>query len=268
MFDKGKIIDEIKSLKEEKNAVILAHNYQRGEVQEIADFTGDSLDLSRKAANTDADLIVFCGVRFMAETASILNPDKKVLLPDRFASCELAEMCTVEDLRREMQNHPTASVVSYVNSLAQVKAISDICCTSSNAVDVVRSLKNEEILFLPDRHLASFVAEKVPEKKIIPWDGYCYVHQEINLDKLNCFKQRYPDAVVIVHPECAPEVRKLSDYVGSTAQMQRFVENSEETEYVVGTEDGLTYRLEKDNPNKTFLFCGRNLCRHEEKHFA
>jgi len=256
MFDRDRIVDEIAALKEEKNAVILAHNYQRGEVQEIADFTGDSLDLSRKAASTDADLIIFSGVRFMAETAFILNPDKKVLLPDRFASCELARMCTVKALQREMENHPAAAVVSYVNSFAQIKAVSDICCTSSNAVDVVRSLGNEEIIFLPDRHLASFVAERVSEKKIIPWNGYCYVHQEINLDKIRYLKQRYPDAAVMAHPECPPEVRRLSDFVGSTAQMQRYVENMKKKEYIVGTEDGLTYRLKRDNPNKTFYPVG------------
>ena len=256
MFDKGKIEQEINVLKEEKNAVILAHNYQRGDVQDIADYTGDSLDLSKKAVDTDASIIVFCGVRFMAETASILNPDKKVLLPDPFASCELAKTCNVKELKKEMKKHPDASVVSYVNSFADIKAMSDICCTSSNAVDVVRSLENEEIIFLPDRHLASFVAERILDKRIIPWKGYCYVHQEINLDKIRYFKQRYPDAAVMVHPECVPEVRKFSDFVGSTAQMQRYVEKTEKGEYVVGTEDGLIYRLKKDNPNKMFYPVG------------
>jgi len=256
MSDRGKIEEEIRNLKEEKNAVILAHNYQRGEVQDIADFTGDSLDLSKKAVHTNADLILFSGVRFMAETASILNPDKKVLLLDQYAGCELAKMCTAEDLKRKMNEHPGASIVSYVNSFAEIKAMSDICCTSSNAVDVVRSVENEEIIFLPDRNLASFVAERVPDKTIIPWQGYCYVHQEINLDKIRYFKQRYPNSVLMVHPECVAEVRKLADFIGSTAQMQRHVERTEEEEYIVGTEDGLTYRLRKDNPNKTFYSVG------------
>ena len=256
MIEERELKERIRKLKKERNAIILAHNYQRGNVQDVADFTGDSFGLSKKAVNTEANIIVFSGVRFMAETASILNPDKKVLLPDPYAGCELAEMCTVKELERERKRHPGAAVVSYVNSFASIKAMSDICCTSSNAVDVVRSLPNDEVLFLPDRNLASYVAERVQNKKIIPWDGYCYVHQDINLDKINDLKRRYPDAAVMVHPECVPGVRETADFVGSTAQMERYARDAKKEKYIVGTEDGLVYRLKRDNPDKMFTSVG------------
>jgi quinolinate synthase len=255
MYNKD-LVEEIKKLKELKNAVILAHNYQRPEIQDIADYTGDSLDLSRKASNTDKDIIVFSAVRFMAETAAILNPDKKVLLPDQHAGCGLAEMCKVEALLKEMDKYPDASVVSYVNTFADVKAVSDICCTSSNAVDVVKSLSNKQILFVPDRNLATYVNKRNPGKMIIPYPGYCYVHQEIDPDKILELKQRYPDALTMVHPECPPIVRELADFIGSTAQMEEYVKNTEKKCYIVGTEDGLSYRLRKDNPDKNFYFVG------------
>jgi quinolinate synthase len=256
MIEKSELEERIEKLKKEKKAVILAHNYQRGSVQDVADFTGDSFGLSKKAVTTEANIIVFSGVRFMAETASILNPDKRVLLPDPYAGCELAEMCTAKELEKEIKKHPGAAVVSYVNSFASIKAMSDICCTSSNAVDVVKSLPNAEVLFLPDRNLASFVAERVRDKKIIPWDGYCYVHQEINPDKINSFRRRYPDAAVMVHPECIPEVREMADFVGSTAQMEQYARDAKEQEYIVGTEEGLIYRLRRDNPDKKFYSVG------------
>ena len=247
---------QVRELKRKKNAIILCHNYQRGAVQNVADFTGDSLELSMKAVRANADIIVFAGVRFMAETAAILNPEKKVLLPDPYAGCELAEICTANELEKKMKKHPGAAVVSYVNSFATIKALSDICCTSSNAVDVVKSLPNEEVLFLPDRNLASFVAERVRDKKIIPWEGYCYVHQNINPDKINSFKRRYPNAAVMVHPECIREVREMADFVGSTGQMERYVRSLKIQEYIIGTEEGLVYRLEKDNPEKKFYSVG------------
>jgi len=252
----NKLASEIRKLKEEKNAIILAHNYQRGEIQDIADYTGDSLELSIKASETDADIIVFSAVRFMAETASILNPDKKVLLPDKYASCRLAEMCPVGKLREWKEKHPDFAVVSYVNTFADVKAESDICCTSSNAVHVVKSLPDHDILFTPDKNLASFTAEKIPDKKVIPWRGYCYVHQHIDREKIALLKSRYPKAEVMVHPECTPKVRRIADFIGSTAQMQKHAQESEAQEYIVGTEDGLTYRLEKDNPEKRFYPVG------------
>jgi len=256
MIERRQLQERIEKLKKERRAVILAHNYQRGSVQDVADFTGDSFGLSKKVATAEAAIIVFAGVRFMAETASILNPDKKVLLPDPYAGCELAEMCTIKELEKERKRHPDAAVVSYVNSFASIKAMSDICCTSSNAVDVVKSLPNEEVLFLPDRNLASFVAERVRDKKIIPWDGYCYVHQKINPDKINSLRRRYPDAAVMVHPECVPEVREMADFVGSTAQMERYARDVKKENYIVGTEDGLVYRLRRDNPDKKFYSVG------------
>jgi quinolinate synthase len=246
------LIKEIRELKEEKKAIILAHNYQRKEIQDIADYTGDSLGLSIQASETDAEIIVFSAVRFMAETASILNPNKKVLLPDKHASCRLAEMCPVQKLMEWRKKHPDFAVVSYVNTFADVKAESDICCTSSNAVDIVKSLTNQNILFTPDKNLASFTAERIQSKNIVPWQGFCYVHQYIDTLKIDFLKHRYPEAEVMVHPECTPEVRRLADFVGSTAQMQKYASDSEAKEYVVGTEDGLTYRLGKDNPKKRF----------------
>ena len=250
------LVQEIRELKKEKNAIILAHNYQRGEVQDVADYTGDSLGLSIKASETDADIIVFSAVRFMAETASILNPDKKVLLPDRYAGCRLAEMCPAEKLREEKKRRPDLTVLSYVNTFADVKAESDICCTSSNAVKIIRSLPDEKILFAPDRNLASFAAERVQGKEIIPWEGYCYVHQAIDPCKIRFLKRRHPEAEVMVHPECVPQVRNLADFIGSTAQMQKHAEDACAEEYIVGTEDGLAYRLRKDNPDKTFYSVG------------
>lgn len=252
----NKLKGKIEKLKKEKNAVILAHNYQRGKLQDIADFVGDSFGLSRRASETEADIILFLGVRCMAETASILNPDKKVLLPDRYASCKLAEMCPIEKLNSEKDDHPDAAVVSYVNASADVKAESDICCTSSNAVNIVKTLPNEEVLFVPDRNLGSFVKRRTPNKKIILWPGYCYVHQDIDLNKINNFKQTYPDAAVMVHPECIIKVRESADFIGSTAQMQKYVRDTGKEKYIVGTEDGLTYRLRRDNPDKTFYSVG------------
>jgi len=243
--------EKIKKLKKEKNAVILAHVYQRGEVQDIADFVGDSLDLSKKAVSTKADVIVFCGVQFMAETAAILNPDRKVLLPAKSAGCGLADMVTVEQLRTLKEQYPRATVVSYVNSSAEVKAESNICSTSANAIDVVNSLPHNQILFIPDRHLGSYVAEQT-EKNVFLWNGYCYVHENITTDQLKSLKEKHPEAEIIVHPECPAPVRRMATFIGGTAQMSRHVMLSEQQEFIVGTEANFVYRLESDNPEKKF----------------
>ena len=244
-------MEAIKQLKEKTNAVILAHVYQRGEVQNIADYVGDSLDLSKKAVNTNADVIVFCGVQFMAETAAILNPEKKVLLPDKNAGCGLADMATVEQLKRLKKQYPEAAVVSYVNSSAAIKAESDICCTSANAINVVNSLSDNQILFVPDRNLGSYVAEQ-SNKDVILWDGYCYVHENIKINQLISLKEKHPGAEIIVHPECSVLVRHIANYVGSTSQMSRYVGQSKQKEFIVGTEDNFIYRLKKENPDKKF----------------
>jgi len=246
------IIQDINRLKKEKNAVILAHVYQDGEIQDIADFTGDSLALSKKAVDTDAELIVFCGVSFMAETAHILNPDKTVLLPKLEAGCGLADMATIEELQKQKEKYPDAAVVSYVNSSAEIKSISDVCCTSSNAVDIVNAMKQDTILFVPDKNLGSYVAEH-SDKKIILWDGYCYVHENITPDHLKYMKKQHPEANVIVHPECTKPVRDIADFIGGTGHMASYVKESEIKEFIVGTEDNFAYRLRKDNPKKTFF---------------
>ncbi len=255
---KEKLIEEIKQLKKEKNAVILAHVYQRGEVQDIADYIGDSLDLSKKAMDTMADLIVFCGVQFMAETAAILNPNKKVLLPDKNAGCGLADMATVEQLREKKKEYPYSITVSYVNSSAAIKAESDICCTSANAVSVVKSLPEDSILFVPDRNLGSYVAEQT-RKDIIFWDGYCYVHENITTDQLKFLKEKHSYAEIIVHPECSYPVRHMANFIGGTAQMSRYAAQSKNKEFIVGTEANFVYRLRKDNPKKRF-YSVHSLC--------
>jgi quinolinate synthase len=248
---KQKQIEKIKQLKEEKNAIILAHVYQRGEVQDIADYVGDSLELSRKAVQTSAGIIVFCGVQFMAETASILNPGKIILLPDKKAGCGLADMATAEQVVMIKNQNTEFKVVSYVNSSAEVKAVSDICCTSANAVEVVNSLEGDTVLFVPDRNLGSHVAEN--SNKIIQlWDGYCYVHEQITVNDLIILYDSYPHAEIIVHPECSPPVRHLADFTGSTSQLSRYVKESEQKEFIVGTEMNFVYRLKADNPGKLF----------------
>lgn len=247
-----KLIEEIKTLKQRRKAVILAHVYQRDEIQEIADFTGDSLGLSRMALNTTAEVIVFCGVLFMAETAAILNPDKIVLLPDKDAGCALADMATLEKLKAKKREYPDAAVVSYVNSSAAVKAESDVCCTSANAVEVVNSLEEKEILFLPDKNLGRFVASRT-DKRVILWDGFCYVHHHnIQQEDIRQARRKYPEAKIMVHPECPPEVIELADYVGSTAQMARYASETNFKEFIVGTEKGMLHKLKALNPDKRF----------------
>jgi len=247
------LLDKIKQLKAERRAVILAHNYQPGEIQDIADFTGDSLALSVKAAQTDADVIVFCGVRFMAETAAILSPAKIVLLPDKNAGCPLADMITAEQLRELKAKHPGAVVVCYVNSSAEVKAESDYCCTSANAVEVVESLpEDKKIIFVPDQHLGQFVIEKTG-RELILWPGYCTVHVAITEDDIKKAKTAHPDAVVMAHPECTESVKKLCDQILSTGQMLKFAKTSEAKTFVIATEIGIIHTLKKENPNKEFF---------------
>jgi quinolinate synthase len=247
-----KLVQKIFALKKKRNAVILAHNYQLGEVQDIADFVGDSLELSQNAAKTSADVIVFCGVQFMAETASVLCPDKVVLLPDRNAGCLLADMITAEQLRAKKKENPQAVVVCYINSPAEVKAESDICCTSANAVGVVESLDAREILFIPDQYLGHYVSARTG-KKMILWPGFCPAHVRIKPERIKELKQEYPQAKVVVHPECRPEVVALADEVLSTSGMCRYARRGEVREMIVGTELGLIHRLRKENPGKRFI---------------
>ena len=242
----------ILDLRGRRGAVILAHNYQLGEVQDIADFVGDSLELSQKAAQTDASVIVFCGVHFMAETASILCPDKVVLLPDVNAGCPMANMITAEQLRDKKKEHPRAAVVCYVNSSADVKAESDVCCTSANAVAVVESLHAEEILFVPDQYLGHYVASKTGRNMIL-WPGFCPTHVRITPDKISSLRQEYPRASLVVHPECRPEVIALADEVLSTGGMCRYAHREDVREMIVGTEIGMVHRLNKENPGKRFI---------------
>ena len=249
----AELIAKITSLRKERNAVILVHNYQLGEVQDIADFVGDSLELSQKAAKTDADVIVFCGVHFMAETASILCPDKIVLLPDMHAGCPMADMVTAKRLREKKKEHPKATVVCYINTSAAVKAESDICCTSANAVRLVEKLTNaSEILFVPDQYLGNYVATKTG-KEMILWPGFCSTHIRIQPQDISRQKAEHPQAKAVVHPECRPEVIALADEVLSTGGMCRFARENEAKEIIVGTEIGLIHRLRKENPGKRFI---------------
>jgi len=248
----AEIVERISALKKERNAVILVHNYQLGDIQDIADFVGDSLELSQKAAETDADVIVFCGVHFMAETASILCPDKVVLLPDINSGCPMANMITAERLRAKRKEHPQAAVVCYINSSAEVKAESDICCTSANAIEVVESLGAREILFIPDQYLGHYVSARTG-KDMILWPGFCPTHVRIRPERIRELRQECPQAKVVVHPECTPEVIGLADEVASTSGMCRYAQRDEVREMVVGTEIGLIHRLRKENPGKRFI---------------
>jgi quinolinate synthase len=252
MGNDKELIERILDLKGRRRAVILAHNYQAGEVQDIADFVGDSLDLSQAAARTDAKVIVFCGVHFMAETASILSPDKTVLLPDIDAGCPMANMITASQLRDRKRELAHASTVCYVNSSAEVKAESDICCTSANAVRVVESLNSDEILFVPDQYLGHYISTKT-DKKLLLWPGYCPTHARIMPEDILRLKQGYPEAKVIVHPECRPGVINLADEVLSTSGMIGFARRTDAGLIIVGTEIGILHRLRKENPNKMFL---------------
>jgi quinolinate synthase len=250
------LVGKILELKRSRNAVILAHNYQRPEVQDIGDFVGDSLELSRKAAGVEADVIVFCGVHFMAETASILCPDKKVLLPNIEAGCPMADMITAEALIKKKKELPGARVVCYVNSTAEVKAESDICCTSANAIQVVQSLGDGEIIFVPDQYLGHYVATQL-NREMIVWPGYCPTHVKIQPEDIVNLKNKYPGSIALVHPECRPDVTAVADQVLSTGGMLRFVRQSEASTFIIGTEREILHRLNKENPGKTFIHASK-----------
>jgi len=250
-----KIVDKIKKLKKEKNAVILAHNYQLHEVQDIADFIGDSLGLSIEAARTNSDIIVFCGVHFMAETAKILSPQKIVLLPDKNAGCPMADMIDAEGLKSLQAKHPDAVTICYVNTSAAVKAQCDYCCTSANALKIVQNIllnhQDKEIIFIPDKYLAQYVSAQVKHNFVI-WEGYCPTHAKILPENIMQAKRLHPKAKVIVHPECRPEVTALADVVTSTEGMSKYIQKAPDTEFIIGTETGIIHRMRKENPDKNF----------------
>jgi len=247
-----KLVNDILKLKEERKAIVLAHNYQIGEVQDIAEFVGDSLGLSQQAAKTDAEVIVFCGVHFMAETAKILSPNKTVLMPDLNAGCAMANMITPRQLKEMKKKHPEAVVVTYVNTTAEIKAESDYCCTSANAVKVVQSIPQEkEILFIPDKYLGDF-ASRQANRKMILWEGYCPTHRRILAEDILKKKAQYPKAEVLVHPECTPDVIAMADKVLSTSGICRYAKESNSGEFIIGTEIGILHRLQKENPQKKF----------------
>ncbi|MBC7766161.1 MAG: quinolinate synthase NadA, partial [Hyphomonadaceae bacterium] len=259
-------ISEIQKLKIERDAVILAHYYQRPEVQEIADYVGDSFALSKLAKELPHAVIVFCGVHFMAESAKILSPQKTVLLPERNAGCPMADMVTAEDVLSLRQKHPNAAVVSYVNSTAGVKAVSDICCTSSNAIRVVNSLEQDEIIFIPDQNLGHYVAGKVPHKKIILFDGYCITHHRVTIEDVQKARAAQLDAVFVVHPECKPAVVALADFAGSTAEIIDYVTHSDGKTFIIGTEMGVLHEIQKRNPlKKLYMLSSGLICPNMKK---
>lgn len=247
------LIEKINDLKKKKNAVLLVHNYQVEDVQLIADHLGDSLELSKLAANVAEDVIVFAGVKFMAETAKILSPEKTVLLPRLDAGCPMADMITVDELKELKKEHPNAKVVTYVNSSVEIKAESDVCCTSANAVSVVKNLDADEIIFVPDRNLGAYIQSQVPDKKMHLFEGYCYVHNRIKAQEILDTKKLYPEAEVLVHPEARMEVLELADVVLSTSGMLRHAAQSPNKQFIVGTEQGLLERMKRENPGKEFL---------------
>ncbi|MCW9049132.1 MAG: quinolinate synthase NadA [Deltaproteobacteria bacterium] len=252
-MDQEQIKQRIKQLAQERDALLMAHNYQRDEVQEIADITGDSLALSIAAAKTDKKVIVFCGVHFMAESAAILAPEKTVLLPRADAGCPMADMITDEQLRNFKAEHPGATVVTYVNSTAAVKAESDICCTSSNAVNVARSLDEKKLLMVPDRNLGRYIAKQVPEKECICWEGYCPTHERLKVEEIKQAQAEHPDALFMAHPECTPEILELADHICSTSGMYDFARENPAKKFIVGTENGILWRLKVENPEKEFI---------------
>lgn len=264
-MDENRTREQIIALKEEKDAIILAHNYQEGPVQDVADLIGDSLELSRAAASLDGSVIIFCGVDFMAETAALLSPQKKVILPAHDAGCPMAEMVTADEIRSARSRFPDAAVVAYVNTTAEVKAESDICCTSANAVKIVNSLNEDQVLFVPDRNLARYVA-RFTKKQVIPWEGYCIVHDRITVEDVIEAKQGHPGADVLVHPECRPEVIDAADFVYSTSGMIRHVCQGNLPEYIIGTEIGILYRMQNECPGKScFPLSDRAVCSNMKK---
>lgn len=267
------LINKINTLRKEKNAVILAHYYQIPEIQEIADFVGDSLDLSRKSAETNADIIVFAGVNFMAETAKILSPQKRVFIPDLDAGCSLAESCPAEDFRKFREGYPDHLVVSYVNTTAEIKAMTDITCTSTNAVRIIESIpKEQKIIFAPDRNLGNYL-NSITGRNMVLWNGACHVHEEFSLEKMLAMLKTHTKAKLIAHPECQGPVLIAADFVGSTSALLKFVETDGGSEYIVATESGILHQMRKRKPNKTFIpappidsTCGCNDCRFMKLH--
>ncbi|MCJ8015058.1 quinolinate synthase NadA [Paenibacillus sp. KQZ6P-2] len=255
---KRELTEKLMQLKKERNAIILAHYYQRDEIQEVADFRGDSFLLAQKAAQTDAETIVFCGVHFMGESAKILAPNKTVLIPDERAGCPMADMVNVDGLRKLKAQHPNAKVVTYINSSADVKAETDICCTSANAVRVIQSLDCDEIIWVPDKNLGHYVQQHT-DKKMIIWEGYCNTHDMLTVKDVVEMKAKHPNAQFVVHPECRPEVVAMGDFVGSTTAIIDYCKKSDCQEFIVGTEDGTGYQLRLDSPNKTFRFATKYL---------
>jgi quinolinate synthase len=261
----SEIVDDIISLKKEKNTVILAHNYQIPEIQDLADFVGDSLALAVQATKVESDLIILCGVDFMAESALILNPEKTVIHPNPKAKCPMAAMVDVEGLRLAKKENPEAVVVSYVNTTADVKTETDVCCTSANAVKVIKSLDEDTILFVPDSNLGLYAQRFLPDKKFIFWPGYCHVHQDISVEQIQNLRDAHPKAVVLVHPECTPDVIDIADFVYSTEGMVKRCASSYSKEFIIGTEEGLVHRLKKENPEKTFYAIPNAICPNMKK---
>lgn len=251
-----KLVDKINTLKKAKQAVILVHNYQRPEIYDVADFIGDSLELAKKAVKTDAKIILFCGVNFMAETAKILNPHKKILLPTYEARCPMAGMVDIEELKQMQTKYPKAKTVCYINTTAETKSYCDVCCTSANAVEIVKNLEAKQIIFLPDKNLANYVQSQLPKKEIIPWNGFCYVHDKILVEKLKENKKLHPNAKVVVHPECPMEIIEQSDHVASTSGMITYAKENDATEFIIITEMGMVERLQIEIPNKKFYSVG------------
>lgn len=253
------IIEKIKKLKEEKNAIILAHSYQNIEIDEVADFVGDSLYLSQMAKKTNADIIVFAGVYFMAQTAKIISPDKKVLLPNVKAGCLMADMINYKQMVAFKQKYPNLPVVCYINSTAEVKAECDICCTSSNALEIVKSLNTDKVLFVPDANLGKWVEGQLDGVEVITYDGNCPVHNDITTEDIINAREKYPNAKILIHPECKPKVSNLGDYVGSTSGIINYVKNSEHNQFVIVTEKGVVDRLRRDYPDKEFILIKNNM---------
>ncbi len=244
--------EKILKLKKEKDALILAHYYQRAEIQDIADAVGDSYYLSKVAKDCSNNIIVFCGVKFMAESAKILSPEKTVLLPAFDAGCPMADMANVKDILRLKHKHPTAKIVCYINSSTEVKAISDVCCTSSNAINIINNLDAEEIIFIPDKNLGEYVQEKIKNKKIILWHGFCITHKKVNVGQVSAIKELHPDIQILVHPECEKPVRELADFIGSTGEIIKFANKSYSEKFLICTEEGVLHQLKKENPTKKF----------------
>ncbi|MDP2923473.1 MAG: quinolinate synthase NadA [Candidatus Omnitrophota bacterium] len=255
--DKQILIDDILKLKNQRKATILAHNYQIPEIQDLADYVGDSLELSKTSKNIDSSFLVFCGVKFMAETAKILSPNKKVLLPVPAAGCPLADTIQEHELLGLKSKYPDAWVVSYVNTSARIKALSDVCCTSSNAIAVARNVPSKRIIFVPDKNLGWWVQKNVPDKEIITWEGFCYVHEQFTLEELDEAKKIFPEAEALVHPECRKEILEKADFVLSTAGILKRAKESEAKQFIIGTEEGLIHKLKKENPGKEFYSLGR-----------